>query len=344
LAILCGALLLFGACNDDETGGNNDAAVDAARIDGRAADAARDLAKDIAGDLAQGDDLAGDISVVVDAAAADGPLPMDASASCVHPAVTQSCTDGWCVIPAGCFLMSNGTHCSISLVEVPHEVTLSKAFVISATEVTQQQFQDLMSYNPSDHTGCPSCPVEQVSWDEAAAYCNALSDEADQCYECNGTQDTVSCPVKAAFAGDQIYDCAGYRLPTEAEWEYAYRAGTGDDTYSGPLSSCSSSDVVADRIAWYAGNAGGATHEAEGKAANAWGLYDMPGNVWEWCHDFNTTWTTDPETDPVGTGTDHPVRGGAYNTPPINLRAADRSNLVSGVRAGDVGFRCVRKQ
>jgi len=192
------------------------------------------------------------------------------------------------------------------------------------------------------------CPMENVNWSEAAAFCNELSvnDTLTECYSCTGTGTAIVCKVATAYAGKNIYACPGYRLPTEAEWEYAYRAGTKTALYNGDITSCKGKDGNADKIAWYDKNSGGKPHPVGGKAANAWGLYDMAGNVWEWTHDeykndLGTSQQTNPS--PSGTGsTDRVIRGGAFSHPADHLRAGYHSGFGSSKKLPSLGFRCVR--
>jgi formylglycine-generating enzyme required for sulfatase activity len=192
--------------------------------------------------------------------------------------------------------------------------------------------------------------VETVTWDEAAAYCNALSAEEsfDACYECTGTGGDVSCVLAPAYA--TVYDCPGYRLPTEAEWEYAARAGTTAATYNGelPASLACRPNETLDPIAWWCGNAEETTHPSGMLDANAWGLYDMLGSVWEWCHDRPTGEDYPPEavTDPTGadTGVARVARGGSwyiYHDAATN-RAAARGGLAHDLGRRFQGFRPVR--
>jgi sulfatase modifying factor 1 len=254
--------------------------------------------------------------------------------------------------------------CRTTDTEVQHNVTLTRRFEIMDTEVTQKMFQDLMGYNLSNFgpngTGAncgASCPVEMVSWYEVAAYCNKLSSVRglDQCYDyVSGSQEKVVYAVKKTYDGSgakTICDCPGYRLPTEAEFEYAYRAGTTTAYYSGASSGtncadCSSppKDSNADKIAWYCSNSGGTTHPTKQKPPNLWGLYDIAGNVYEWCHDW---WIRDigtNVTDPWGppTGTFRTLRGGNYKDVALFSRAASRQYFVPQAANIYVGFRVVR--
>ena len=190
-----------------------------------------------------------------------------------------------------------------------------------------------MGYNPSyfsengPGSACgPTCPVEQVSWHELAAYANALSalDGREDCYECHGTGGDVRCTAWEDL--DKPSDCLGYRLPTEAEWEYAARAGSTTATYHGNLDSTDCDNTVLDAIAWYGCNASRLTHPVGQKADNALGLHDMLGNVWEWCHDWSAPYPGGPETDPAvpDEGIFRVVRGSSWFYSARLTRAAHR--------------------
>ncbi len=249
--------------------------------------------------------------------------------------------------------------------ETQHEVTLTNGFEISTTEVTQGQFKSVMGYNPSHFTSCgTNCPVEQVSWYHAVSYCNKLSDLAklSTCYINDGSKkacvsnnqcakDELCIEKKctrystsAKYSGAKIYMCPGYRLPTEAEWEYAYRAGTTYAYYNGPITDCSK-DPRASVIGWYAYNSSKKTQIVGQKIANKLGLYDMPGNVHEWCHDWylpdlGSAAVTDPWGNSVVKG--HLLRGGGHGGLPNSMRAAARGAWAATSFGNHIGFRCAR--
>ncbi len=262
-------------------------------------------------------------------------------------------TPGFVTIKAGSFLMGSdederGRYTN----EWKHEVVLTRDFELSPHETTQRDFAALMGRNPSHFSGCPACPVEMVSWHEAAAYANALSKKHGlaPCYACSGAGAEVSCEVVKELAGAKIYDCPGFRLPTDAEWEYAYRAGTKTTYYNGTnppelRSTCAKLDALSDEIGWYCVNSEGKTHPVGGKKPNAWGLYDLAGNVWEWCHDrYHAVLGAERETDPWGIA-DSPmvvVRGGAWKYFSRGMRAANRAWFKPAYRSNHHGFRVAR--
>jgi formylglycine-generating enzyme required for sulfatase activity len=201
--------------------------------------------------------------------------------------------------------------------EVPHRVTLS-GFWLLDHEVTQREYDWVMENNPSKFKGDAARPVEQVSWYDAVAFCKKLTD-LDRSLKKIGL--------------DQAY-----RLPTEAEWEYAARAGSTGARYTvdglGPADSLN-------EIAWYAGNSHSKGHAVRGKKPNAWGLYDMLGNVWEWCSDWYGDYPSGDVTDPKGpsSGTFRVGRGGSLSSDARRARSANRERFIPGGRGGHLGFR-----
>ena len=246
--------------------------------------------------------------------------------------------DGFIGIPEGTIMMGctkNQSSCQAD--EFPaHEVTLTRAFWLSETEVTQSEYTAVMGANPSEFSACAECPVEMVNWFEALTYANARSTAEGlvPCFELSGVESGST--VTVLSPNGNPYDCEGYRLPTEAEWEYAARAGT-DLLYAG------SNDVSA--VGWYGGNSG--THPVAEKAPNAWGLYDMSGNVLEWCWDWYDSgyYSPSPSSDPAGPAGPAGLRvfrGGGWNDYESFLRAAVRLGLGPSNGSIVLGFRLAR--
>lgn len=232
-------------------------------------------------------------------------------------------------LPPGTFLMgSPGSEPGRYINERQHEVVIQTAFAISVTEVTQGQYEAVMGKNPSRFLGDPDRPVENVSWLDAVTYCNRLSEREGKrsCYRIDGSEVTWPEGLR----------CEGYRLPTEAEWEYAARAD-GKTAYAG-------SDRI-DDVAWYGANSQNTTHPVASLQANAWGLYDFSGNVWEWVWDWHEAdYRKLPRTDPVGptSGSNRVGRGGSWAVDAQFARVAYRSVVVPGFRFAYQGFRVSR--
>jgi formylglycine-generating enzyme required for sulfatase activity len=203
--------------------------------------------------------------------------------------------------------------------EVQHEVTLSKEFYLGVTEVTQVQYQKVMGENPSwfqgDNIQCDSSnhPVDYVLWEEAVEFCKRLSELPEE--------------KKAGRV---------YRLPTEAEWEYGCRAGRQTAFSFGDAR------VSLGDYAWFVGNSNNRTHPVGQKKPNAWGLYDMHGNVWEWCSDFYGEYPSSAVRDPAGprVGSEHVLRSGGWNCEAADCRSASRRSFGPSDREFDTeGFR-----
>jgi len=251
------------------------------------------------------------------------------------------------LIPAGTFQMGSPEgESGRDSDETLHQVTLTRDFLMQTTEVTQAQWQARMGNNPSDFTGDTNRPVEQVSWYDAVAYANALSvaDGLPKAYNlsgCSGTPGTgnYSCS-NVTLTAPTPYATSGWRLPTEAEWEYANRAGSSTAWYFG-----SDSNLLG-TYAWFNGNSGNTTHPVAQKQPNAWGLYDMAGNVYEWCWDWYGSYPG-TVTDPVGStsGSARVGRGGSWYGDASRTRAANRNSTYPGYRYDFiVGFRLARSR
>ena len=238
----------------------------------------------------------------------------------VGKSYSEETLEGWVFIQAGSFRM--GSQNGKANERPVHQVTISHAFLLKENEVTQGEWRILMGNNPSAFSDCgDECPVENVTWWDSLAYSNALSrsEGFEECYELSDCKnqkpgEKMDC-TDVKFIG---LNCKGYRLPTEAEWEYAARAGTTGKYYSKNL----------DSIAWYYDNSDLKTHRVGQKKPNSWGLYDMLGNVWEWTWDSMEYGAVDfypsrPQTDPMGPkyGGERILRGGSYqNTSTTSAR------------------------
>ena len=199
--------------------------------------------------------------------------------------------------------------------EMPvHMVKISQGYWIGEHEVTQQQYQSIVGDNPSKFKGT-SNPVEKVSWNDSVSFCKKLTDQERQ-------------------AG-RLPEGYEYRLPTEAEWEYAARGGSGSRStkYAGSNS--------IDDIAWCVDNSGKQTHPVCQKQANELGLYDMTGNVWEWCQDWAGEYSSGSQTDPVGPdlGLRRIIRGGSWDYQAAVCRITNRHFYTPASRFTIIGFR-----
>ena len=189
-----------------------------------------------------------------------------------------------------------------------HKVTLSD-YSIGKYEITQAQWRAVMGNNPSTFSGCDDCPVENISWQDASAFCKQLS----------------------RLTGKK------YSLPTEAQWEYAARGGS-----KGKRQMYAGSDKIAE-VSWYSANADKRTHEVGTKKPNELGIYDLSGNVWEWCSDWYGGYTSAEQTNPQGASdrTTRVLRGGGWRDDAQNCRTAFRGNSAPTFNNSNIGFRVV---
>lgn len=248
----------------------------------------------------------------VQPAAANGPATQRAVAP-LDKSLNNSLGMKFVYIPPGTFTMGSPPDSpNRELDETAHKVILSEGFYLQTTEVTQGQWETVMGDNPSTFADCgENCPVENVSWYNAQEFIAQLNQMEQEQYH--------------------------YRLPTEAQWEYACRADS-QTAYS-----FSDHDALLNGYAWYSANSGNQTHPVGLLSPNAWGLYDMHGNVWEWCLDRYGDYPSGLVTDPMGppSGSSRVRRGGSWYHFAGACRSALRSGYGPGSRRNFIGFRLV---
>ena len=268
---------------------------------------------------------------VLSAQSSDQSGQLDANAPPADPTtVSESYRPGESIdlvdVPAGSFRMGNQTTGDQNERPV-HAVTLS-GFRMSRTEITRLQYQSAGFSLPGKATVADDHPVTNVSWYDAIRFCNALSAK-------EGLSPVYAIKGKTVSAD---FSQPGYRLPTEAEWEYAARAaGREQFNYSG-------SDKASD-VSWYDENSGRTIQAVARKAPNGLGLFDLSGNVWEWCQDYLLAYSSKTQTDPTGpvSGKFRIIRGGSFMFNDSSSRCGfRRANDPAGV-AADIGFRVVRR-
>jgi formylglycine-generating enzyme required for sulfatase activity len=250
-------------------------------------------------------------------------------ASQPSPAVTTTAT----TVPSGMVLVEGGTFTMGDTAgggdsdEKPTRTVTVSSFYMNKYEVTQGEYRSVMGTNPSNFKG-DNLPVEQVSWYDAVEYCNKRSQKEGltPCY--SGSGDSIRCDFSAN----------GYRLPTEAEWEYAAKGGKLAKGYKYAGSNSEGG------VAWYSGNSGSKTQPVGTKASNELGIYDLSGNVWEWCWDWYGSYGSSSQTDPRGpsTGSARVGRGGSWLSSADLLRTSDRLNTPDDRYDSLLGFRPVR--
>jgi len=231
--------------------------------------------------------------------------------------ITNSIGMRFVLIQAGTFSMGSPDKEKFrSKNETRHKVMLTRPFYLQTTEVTQGQWIEIMGENPSESNRCGNdCPVENVSWDDCQKFIHRLN---------------------------QLERTSKYRLPTEAEWEYACRARRTVAFATGAIaeSGCGH-DPNLDKMGWYCANAWRKTHPVAQKKMNKWGLYDMHGNVWEWCQDWYGQYPKGAATDPKGArfGPKRVIRGGSYSNYAENCRSAYRFAYRADLKMNNVGLR-----
>jgi formylglycine-generating enzyme required for sulfatase activity len=252
------------------------------------------------------------------------PQPAPTPAPTAQPAAPpqRPVSDNMVRINGGTFQM--GSNKGYTDEKPVHTVTIS-SFYMGKYEVTQKEYQEIMGTNPSNFKG-DNLPVEKVSWFDAVEHCNKLSQREGltPAYTINGTNVTWN------------RNANGYRLPTEAEWEYACRAGTPTAYNTGA--------GISDSTGWYNANSGSTSHPVGQKPANRWGLHDMHGNVMEWCWDWYGSYSKGAQTDPWGasSGSNRVIRGGNWLDSAENVRSANRYDSYPSDRYSYIGFRLVR--
>jgi len=239
------------------------------------------------------------------------------------------------LVPAGFYHRgSPGSERGRSRDEYRHAIRVPEPLFMAVTETTQRQFEMVRGYNPSFFSGTPDAPVEFVRWDEALLFCNALSE-----------REGLS-PAYVFRDGAWFWDetARGYRLPVEAEWEFAARAGTATAFYTGGSERNLQTRKHAWRAAWMRANSHGRTQPVGQREPNAWGLYDMSGNVWEWCWDWYEPYpvTIDPLFTGPPFGQQRSIRGGGWYSTWPDVRSASRLGRDPAMPGNSIGFRCVR--
>ncbi|MDJ0766197.1 MAG: SUMF1/EgtB/PvdO family nonheme iron enzyme [Myxococcota bacterium] len=365
LNLMLGAVFLSiccGACNDgenvepEETHASDSIDSDSNFDSDTGTDGDTDTDADTATDMATDSEADTDSNSDSDSGTED---------ECIHPEVVKDCQDGYCRIPAGCYIHGSPATepCRGNNKEKQTKVMLTRDFIIAQTETTQEQWDAFGFPNPSSGDLSPEHPVGLVNWYETLVYLNAMSkrDGLQPCYDLSGCQGIFAAGMPNSDLEftchydvrlfPSIYECPGWRLPTRAEWSYAARAGTLTATYNGDLTTGVNDgcifDATLESIAWHCGNTD-CVMQSGLKQPNAWGLFDMLGNVFEWTNDEYDGWSIAHQdleiTDPIGPeeiSSMHGVMGGAsMSLPTCHARASSWVGLH--IAFPDFGFRAAR--
>jgi len=276
-----------------------------------------------------------------------GPVTVTASPATTIKAIAVASYLSYILVP---FSVATATYAnpSIALVSIPAGsfnngtsiVTLS-AFRMAKYDITQSLYQSVTGTNPSyfaSNGDAATCPVERVSWHDAVEFCNRLSakDGLSPVYTISGRTPSLGYPITFSNVSAD-FTKNGYRLPTEAQWEYAARAGTTTTFYWGNASD----DATVGQYAWFAVNSGSTTHAVGQKLPNGFGLFDMAGNVYQWCWDWYENYPDGAQVDPTGASSSSTrvIRGGGWSSPSYYLASGNRNSNSPYYSNNYIGFR-----